>query len=207
MPPYLTPLEMRQTKLRHPIQQGGDTDEAIVVGWGEHDPQHAQSPVRMRRHRHRSVTAPAPAAPLIAGRSTCTRCPGSPDQKTSLISPSPDAWTPASDMDDPWTGAPRKTAVFAGNNGQPLTVGQLSYLVTKAYTTAGINSRRGTRPRSGVRLCVRPSGPSCGPPTSPNRRVRSATGGAGLHGVRQQRFLESRIDPRLHLPPEVSVKR
>ena len=43
---------------------------------------------------------------------------------------------------DPWTAAPRKTALFAGSDGDPLTVGQLSYLVTKAYTTAGINSHR-----------------------------------------------------------------
>ena len=49
-------------------------------------------------------------------------------------SPSPDP--------DPWTAAPPKTALFAGRDGDPLTVGQLSYLVTKAYTAAGINSHR-----------------------------------------------------------------
>lgn len=43
---------------------------------------------------------------------------------------------------DPWSAAPPKTALFAGSGGEPLTVGQLSYLVTKAYTTAGINSHR-----------------------------------------------------------------
>ena len=37
---------------------------------------------------------------------------------------------------------PPKVALFAGTNGDPLTIGQLSYLVTKAYTTAGINSHR-----------------------------------------------------------------
>ena len=42
----------------------------------------------------------------------------------------------------PWSAAPRKTALFAGSSGEALTVGQLSYLVTKAYTTAGINSHR-----------------------------------------------------------------
>lgn len=43
---------------------------------------------------------------------------------------------------DPWSAASRTTALFAGSSGEPLTVGQLSYLVTKAYTTAGINSHR-----------------------------------------------------------------
>lgn len=43
---------------------------------------------------------------------------------------------------DPWAAAPPRVALFAGSNGEPLTVGQLSYLVTKAYRTVGINSHR-----------------------------------------------------------------
>ncbi len=43
---------------------------------------------------------------------------------------------------DPWTAGHPRTSLFAGSGGDPLTVSQLEYLVTKAYTAAGINSHR-----------------------------------------------------------------
>lgn len=33
---------------------------------------------------------------------------------------------------NPWSAASQRTALFTGSSGEPLTVGQLSYLVTKA---------------------------------------------------------------------------
>ncbi len=43
---------------------------------------------------------------------------------------------------DPWAGAAPATPLWAGGHGEPMTVGQLEYLVKKAYTAAGINSHR-----------------------------------------------------------------
>lgn len=43
---------------------------------------------------------------------------------------------------EPWAAAPPGAPMWAGSQGEPMTVGQLEYMVKKAYTAAGINSHR-----------------------------------------------------------------